>query len=1762
MSFRFSTIFFRAISACLALPLMVAAQGHSIAAKSAVGDYPRGVQQSEQTTQPQPLQQSSPVVKQEVHHDVSPPLYLIPPPPRQPGLRIHDIEPIPRSYQPAAVDPVLQPSYPTTQAPVTTLNFDGVGSGFTGPAGTFTVQSAPPDTNGDVGPNHYVQIVNTDFAIFNKSGTAIFGPVPINTLWQGFGGLCQSDNDGDPIVIYDPIADRWVISQFAVTGANGTSVPFLQCVAVSQTADPTGSYNRYSFGYNAFNDYPKMGVWPDAYYTTFNLFNASGTAFLGGEVCAYDRTSMLAGQPATQQCFNVGTNFGGLLPSDLDGAQLPPAGSPNYVLALGVSNNDLAFWKFHVDWVTPANTTLTGPITLTVATYTAACNGGTCIPQTGTSQLLDSLADRLMYRLAYRNFGSHESLVANHSVSAGSGVGVRWYEIRSPGATPTVFQQGTYAPDSNFRWMGSMAMDQNGDIALGFSVSGSSLHPEIHYTGRLVGDPLGQMTQGEGTIIDGAGSQTAVLSRWGDYSMMGIDPSDDCTFWYTTEYLKASGRFNWSTRIANFNFPNCGVPPIPDFSLSTSPSSVTVTAGFPASYTESITATGGFAGSVSLSISGLPAGASGSFNPNPATGASSALTVTTSSTTPAGSYIFTVTGTSTSPVLTHTSTATLVVQSALPPPPIAFVRAANNLIPVAGTSVSVAMINNASDTLVVACRESAQVAITSVTDTAGNSYTKIANALSTGRESALFFAANIKASAANTISCNFASSAGREAIVVEEFSGVVALDGSVTASNNGTVTSLPSGNLTTTNGIDLLVYEVNVGADSTFTAGAGYTIPSGGSNARLAMQFTTVSSQGTYSTLESWSPAAPADGIFAAFKAASGGSTAPSITSLNPSSGPMGASVTITGANFGTSQGTSTVMFSGGGATPTSWSPTSISVPVPNLLFTANTIVSVVVTVGGVASNSVAFTYLPTPSITGTSLGSGPAGTPVTISGSNFGASQGTSTVTFSGTVATPTNWSATSISAPVPAGATTGNIVVTVGGVASNGALFVVIPTPSITSLNPTSGPVSTFVTITGTNFGATQGTVTFNGTFAGSASWSSTSIIAAVPNGATTGNVVVTSTAASGGVASNGVLFTVTTSAPGPSITSISPTLGPVGASVSILGSNFGASQGTSTVTFHGIAATPTSWSATGIFAPVPSGATTGNVVVTVGGVASNGINFAVVPPNISSLSPNFGITGTPVTIFGTNFGATQGTSTVTFNGTTATATSWSDTSIVAPVPTGATNGNVVVNVGALASNGVNFTVGPPPNISLLSPTSGPRGTPVTITGTNFGATQGTGFVRFSGVTATPMSWSATSISVPVPPGAPTGNDLVDVIAAGGAASNQAIFTVTFPSITSVSPTSGATGTLVAITGTNFGASQGTSTVTFNGTAATPTSWSATSIVAPVPAGATTGNVVVTVGGIATNGPLFTVTTPDFSLSTTPSSATVTAGSPASYTENITATGGFTGSVSLSVSGLPAGASGTFNPNPASGASSALTVTTSSTTPAGSYVFTVTGTSTSPALTHTSTATLVVQSALPPPPIAFVRAANNLIPTSATSVSVANMVNNVADMLVVACRESAQITITSVTDTAGNSYTRIANALSTGRESALFFAATIKASSGNTISCNFASSAGREAIVVEEFSGVVALDGSVTASNNATVTSLPSGNLATTNGIDLLVYEVNVGADSTFTAGPGYTIPPGGSNTRLAMQFMTVTSQGTYSTSESWSTAAPADGIFAALK
>jgi hypothetical protein len=498
-------------------------------------------------------QAGPPEIRQSIKHDVSPPLRDIARPPKPRGFR--EAEPVRRlpvqmpkfEQQDSVVQTMIAPLVGTTPG----LNFAGVGNGDYG----FTPDAAPPDTNGAAGATQFVQWVNESFAVFDKTtGAKVLGPVAGNSLWSGFGGGCQTNNDGDIIVQYDKINNRWIFTQFSVS-----TTPYLQCVAVSTTSDATGSYNRYAFNYGSteFPDYPKLGVWPDAYYISFNMFT---NTFTGAQVCAYDGTAMRSGSSATQVCFHLSSSFGGLLPSDLNGSTLPPAGSPNFFLNFGT--NSLNLWKFHVNFVTPASSTLTGPTNIPVAAFTAACNGGgACIPQPGTSQKLDSLADRLMYRLAYRNFGTYESLVVNHSVAAGGRgqsktVGLRWYELRNPNGTPTVFQQGTFSPDSTYRWMGSIAMDKVGNMALGYSASSGSLSPSIRYTGRLVTDPLGTM-EAENTIKAGGGSQLRNLNRWGDYSSMAVDPGDDCTFWYTTEYLKANGTFNWSTQIASFKFPSC-----------------------------------------------------------------------------------------------------------------------------------------------------------------------------------------------------------------------------------------------------------------------------------------------------------------------------------------------------------------------------------------------------------------------------------------------------------------------------------------------------------------------------------------------------------------------------------------------------------------------------------------------------------------------------------------------------------------------------------------------------------------------------------------------------------------------------------------------------------------------------------------------------------------------------------------------------------------------------------------------------------------------------------------------------------------------------------------------------------------------------------------------------------------------------------------------------------------------------------------------------
>ncbi len=465
------------------------------------------------------------------------------------------------SQGPAGPDPVQQESTGPA-APANGANFEGINN---------VDGVLPPDTVGEVGPNHYVQMVNLSFAIWDRSGSLLYGPASSNTLWSGFGGPCESTNDGDPVVLYDHLADRWMMSQFALPSF--PIGPFYECIAVSQTGDPTGAWYRYEYRMgNKMNDYPKFGVWPDGYYMTMNQFNQGSLSWGGQGVAVFDRTKMLNGQSAKMVYFDLykmDPNLGGMLPADLDGPA-PPAGTPNYFSqfdddAWGYSPDQLQIWQFHTDWSNPRNATFTHVVDLPTAAFDSNLCGydRNCIPQPGGTNV-DAISDRLMYRLQYRDFGDHQSIVLNHSVNVGSDrAGVRWYELRNSGGGWNIHQQGTYAPsDGDSRWMASIAMNALGDIGLGFSVSGSSTFPSIRYTGRLDGDPLGQMTQGEGTIIAGSGYQTHSAGRWGDYSTLSVDPTDDCTFWYTQEYYATVGSAPWQTRVGAFTLRDCGGGPV------------------------------------------------------------------------------------------------------------------------------------------------------------------------------------------------------------------------------------------------------------------------------------------------------------------------------------------------------------------------------------------------------------------------------------------------------------------------------------------------------------------------------------------------------------------------------------------------------------------------------------------------------------------------------------------------------------------------------------------------------------------------------------------------------------------------------------------------------------------------------------------------------------------------------------------------------------------------------------------------------------------------------------------------------------------------------------------------------------------------------------------------------------------------------------------------------------------------------------------------
>jgi hypothetical protein len=513
-------------------------------------------------TDPVPVQYR-PTVIAPTYGGLSAPLRELPVSPAQPSVARPRLRRPPRQpLHPPLEDPVIQRHPGSWKAPELLLDLKGMGDGFAGPNGPFVFDLPPGDPSGDVGPHHYVQIVNTSVSVFDKGGRVLNGPVLTRTLWTGFGGPCTFENDGDGVVRYDLLADRWVITQLAEQSDLGR---FFQCVAVSETGDPTGSYYRYAFQFEALNDYPKLGLWPDAYYMTFNM-DPEGSA--NARVCALDRARLLAGDAtATMQCFV--TPSWGLLPADLDGPMPPPPGSPNFVFGLG-EDSTLEMWKFHVDWDDPASSSLTGPLSIPVKPFVPLlCEDFGCVPQPGGAPLLDPLGDVLMNRAPYRNFGDHQAVLLTHAVWADEDRGgMRWYELRDL-ESPVVRQQGTWAPDSHYRWMGSIASDGMGNIALGYSISSRKLYPSLRYTVRRFFDPPGKMGREE-TLARGRASFSDF--RWGDYSSMNVDPVDGCTFWYTAMYMdelaapelareeeeeEVNEHDAWSTRIGSFRLPGC-----------------------------------------------------------------------------------------------------------------------------------------------------------------------------------------------------------------------------------------------------------------------------------------------------------------------------------------------------------------------------------------------------------------------------------------------------------------------------------------------------------------------------------------------------------------------------------------------------------------------------------------------------------------------------------------------------------------------------------------------------------------------------------------------------------------------------------------------------------------------------------------------------------------------------------------------------------------------------------------------------------------------------------------------------------------------------------------------------------------------------------------------------------------------------------------------------------------------------------------------------
>jgi hypothetical protein len=500
------------------------------------------------------------------------------PPPIPPPVPAPEI-----SAASAAVEQATQGARPAIE-PI--ASFDGLGEGFTGHEfpGAGNAADANQGRGGGgrggidislaVGPDHIFEILNSNLAVFTKkgkkykaTGKLLYGAVPNNTVFAGFGARCGTSNNSDSVVRYDQLADRWLIVVPVFTRPpDNPQGPYAMCYAVSVTPDPLGPYYRYEFQRPLFPDYPRPAIWPDGYYNpTSTSDNLVPDLITQKHDCIADRAKMLKGLPASEQCVVIdGGVF--MLNTDVDGKRLPPAGAPNIMMSTGgtqlmkiFEDDGIYFYKVHVDWSDPAKTTVSPPQKIAVAPYHYLCDGqlSNCVSQPGTERRLDSQGDKLMQRLVYRNFGDHESILAEHSVAtAAHGGGVRWYEFRlNKQRDPVLYQQSTYAPSGFYRWLGSMAMDHQGDIGIGYSFGGDPNYTGQRFAARMANDPKGQLAFHESVLAEGHASQTGSL-RWEDYTTITVDPSDDCTFWFAGNYLK-SGAESSTTRIGSFVVPGC-----------------------------------------------------------------------------------------------------------------------------------------------------------------------------------------------------------------------------------------------------------------------------------------------------------------------------------------------------------------------------------------------------------------------------------------------------------------------------------------------------------------------------------------------------------------------------------------------------------------------------------------------------------------------------------------------------------------------------------------------------------------------------------------------------------------------------------------------------------------------------------------------------------------------------------------------------------------------------------------------------------------------------------------------------------------------------------------------------------------------------------------------------------------------------------------------------------------------------------------------------